>query len=286
LESLHSVRHFLCPGTDDFHRLAYREWNHGVHDRVLMCVHGVTRNSRDFLRLGDALQDRFRVICPDMAGRGLSDPRVVPPAVPMQANAMDVASVMTHAHLNSVNLLGTSMGGIVGMLLASRPHSPIQKLILNDVGPFIPEIIFSAVSKHEAVKPKVFATLEEAVSYHRIYCMGFGPMNDEQWVEFTLNGLKETDQGWVYDCHPSLRDGLSQSVASDVDLWHVWDKIQCPVLVLRGQKSIALQPETAERMQKTGPCATVIEIPQTGHAPPLMNEEQIGMVRDFLGTGA
>jgi pimeloyl-ACP methyl ester carboxylesterase len=75
-------------------------------------------------------------------------------------------------------------------------------------------------------------------------------------------------------------------VASDVDLWHVWDKIQCPVLVLRGQKSIALQPETAERMQKTGPCATVIEIPQTGHAPPLMNEEQIGMVRDFLGTGA
>ncbi len=271
-------------GTEDID-IAYKDWGDAANNKKLYCLHGVTRNSRDFDYLAASMSDIYNVICIDTIGRGQSgyykdvDNYIMP-------NAMAAATNVISATSNGeFDLLGTSMGGLISMSVAASGKLPVRKLILNDVGPFVPVDLNRAISNHEDVKPKSFDSPEQAIKYHKKYCTSFGPMNDEQWEMFTLNGLKKTEDGlFIYDYDSKIQSRLAAFAKGDFDVWHIYDRIKCPVLVIRGETSRALLSEVAQEMTQRGPKAELIEIPVTGHAPHLMSDEQVKIVRDWLAS--
>lgn len=278
-----AIHEILSGGESDFHQLTYRSWKRGTPERTLICLPGVSRNSLDFQFLANQLLDTWHVISPDMPGRGLSETRAHATDFGMPANIRDAMNLIAHVNCNQLDLLGTSMGGIMGIILASRINSPIKRLVLNDVGPYIPAEIFQAVSYHEKTKPQQFATFDEALKFHKANCSSFGPMTDEQWIEFTKAGTIEYDDGTIhYNYHQKVHEHLINDVPGNVDLWHIWDKIQCPVLVIRGENSIALPKETFETMSRRGPETTMVEIPESGHAPHLLSSQQTDLIRNWL----
>ncbi len=286
-EVLPHIKTVLSSNNNGFHKVSYRHWQNKSNDNNLFCLHGVTRNSRDFDYLGRSLVDEYSVFCPDFAGRGESDGVASLGDLQISNYAIDVAMIMGKNECQSIDLLGTSMGGIVSMVMAGRRNSPIRKLILNDVGPYIPKEIFAAVAMHERIKPLGYSSLGEAVEFHKEYCSGFGPMSDEQWCDFTLCGMKRNVDGmYVYDYNDQVHQKvLNDSPKQDIDLWSVWDKISCPVLVLRGAESYALSKDVAEQMRQRGPKAEVIEFEGTGHAPHLMSDEHVDIIRNWLSLG-
>lgn len=265
--------------------IAYREWGDSDNPKKLFCLHGVTRNSRDFDFLAASMSDQYNVICPDIPGRGASGYFAELDSYNYQSYVIAIKQVISAVTPGEIVFLGTSMGGLLGMLIASKDDSPIRKLILNDVGPFVPGVLFAAINSHEKSKPKHYASKAEAVSFHKEHCTSFGPMDSEQWEQFTMNGLREDDNGgFCYDYDKKLETKIAQNASGDFDIWNVWDQVKCPVLVIRGETSKALIKEVAEEMTQRGPKADLIEIPITGHAPTLMSEEQVSIVRDWLDS--
>jgi pimeloyl-ACP methyl ester carboxylesterase len=275
-------RELKALGPHGFTEIAYTEWGDEGADRVVICVHGLTRNARDFDWLAAPLVGRgWRVLCPDMPGRGrsawLGEPTDYGYAVYLSAGA----ALIARAGAARVSWVGTSMGGIIGMMLAAQPKTPVASLVLNDVGALIPKASLARIGSYVGDAP-VFADLAAVEAYLRRVHAPFGALTDEQWRHMAIYGSRPAEQGGLrlhYD--PAIALPFKQQEPQDVDLWPVWRNVACPTLILRGASSDLLLAETAAEMSAGGR-ATLVEVPGAGHAPSLMEPGQIAAVLDFL----
>jgi pimeloyl-ACP methyl ester carboxylesterase len=268
-------------GPHGFHRTRYVEWGDPHNPRAVVCVHGLTRNSRDFDALGAALAPHFRVLCPDIVGRGESDwlEHVADYGYPLYLS--DMAALIARAGVERVDWVGTSMGGLIGMMLAAQPRSPLHKLVINDVGPLVPKAALERLAGYVGKAPPMgdLAALER---YFREVFAGFGRLSDEQWRHMAATSARHNDDGTIAPAYdPAIATALAGEL-NDVVLWPVWDAIRCPTLVLRGAESDLLLAETAREMTQRGPKAKLKVFDGCGHAPALMSKDQIEVVRDFL----
>ncbi len=277
-------KNFLSLGPHGFHRIAYTQWGEENASHTAVCVHGLTRNSRDFDFLAQSLSDDYQVICPDIAGRGYSDWLLNPHDYGFPVYVNDMAALLARIGDEKIDWIGTSMGGIIGMMLAAQPNSPIQRLVINDVGPFIPKDSLARIADYLGMDPR-FKTLDDLEQYLRLVHEPFGELTDEQWQHLSEHSAKRCEDGhFALHYDPALATPIKETEPVDVDLWPLWDAIKCPVLILRGEKSDLLTRETAEEMLKRGPDAELVEIPQVGHAPTLMDDSQIGLVKQWLNS--
>ena len=264
-----------------FHRLVYWEWGDPGCGQALLCVHGLTRQGRDFDSLAAALARHYHIAAPDIVGRGESDWLADKAGYGYPQYCADMAALIARLGRDEVDWLGTSMGGLIGMMLAALPNSPIRRLVLNDIGPLVPKGGVERLAKYVGKDPR-FPSLEAAVAYMREIAAPFGKLSEAEWRKLTLPGLREeADGGWRLRYDPAIAAAFEGEI-KDVDLWKLWDRIRCPTLVLRGESSDLLLPETAAEMTRRGPQAKLVEIAGCGHAPALMAAEQIAVVREFL----
>ena len=272
-----------CASPKGLHRIAYLEWGDPKNERVLVCAHGLTRCARDFDALAAALSERYRVVCPDVAGRGDSGWLPDPMLYQLPQYLSDMVTLVARLDVESVHWLGTSMGGLIGMALASLPDTPVSKLVINDAGPVISKVSLERIATYVGVAP-VFPDIATAEKYIRAVSMTFGPHTDAGWRFLTEVVVRKNADGSLrmhYD--PKLAEPFRALMPEkDLELWPLWDAIRCPTLVLRGAQSDLLTSATCEQMKLRGPKAKVVEIPGVGHAPTLMHEDQIKIVRDFL----
>ncbi len=271
-----------CRSPGGSHRVAYTEWGESDNPRVLVCVHGLTRNGRDFDTLAAALAVEYRVVCPDVVGRGASDWLSDKQGYGYPQYLSDMLALVTHLNADSVHWVGTSMGGLIGMLLAVQPGSPITRMVMNDVGPLIPKAALARIASYVGDDPQ-FASMQELDDYLRVIYAPFGPFTDEQWQGLVRSSARRLDNagiGLAYD--PGIAVPLRAMPEQDVDLWSTWDKVQCPVLVIRGEQSDLLLADTAEQMTVTGPRAELSVLAGMGHAPTLMSEDQIALIARWL----
>ena len=271
-----------CLGVHGFHRLNYYEWGDPANSKVAICVHGLTRNGRDFDDIARALSGEYRVLCPDVAGRGKSEWLTHKEDYAYPVYCADMAALIARSGAQTVDWIGTSMGGLIGMLLAAQPNSPIRKLVMSDVGPFIPKSSLERLSAYVG-KPASYESFEDFEQYVRTISAPFGPLTDAQWRRLTESTAGRNDDGkWITNYDPAIARAFTQPIA-DVVLWPFWDQVSCPTLVLRGKDSDLLLSETAREMTTRGPRASLVEFTGIGHAPMLMAADQINVVREFLG---
>ncbi len=262
-----------------FYRLSCTVWGDRAAAPVV-CVHGLTRQGRDFDVLARALAPRFFVICPDLPGRGGSD------WLPDMALYNPVSYVQALSHLlawvaRPVRWVGTSLGGICGMLLAATPGAPIDRMVLNDIGPFIPRAALERIAAYTAEVP-AFRSLHDVDAYLRRIHAPFGRLSDADWAAMaTHSSLARPDGSRALHYDPAITAVLRASAPQDVDMWGAWEAIRTPMLTLRGATSDLLLPETLARMAGKSATHTVAEV---GHAPALMDEPTIDIVRHFLET--
>jgi pimeloyl-ACP methyl ester carboxylesterase len=269
-----------------FHSLAFDDWGDREASPIV-CVHGLTRNRRDFDALAQDLSRDFRVICPDLPGRGGSDWL----KDPMLYQAQHYVTVLGHLLAwigRDVGWVGTSLGGICGMVLAAADDTPIARLVLNDVGPFIPadslrRIRDYMVASCDSPFMKRFPDLDTVERHLRMVHAPFGSLTDEQWATMARNSARQLSDG-RYTLHydPKIAEPMRGHDPVDVDMWPFWNRINAPRLVIRGESSDVLPPETFARMRDTG--AQGLEVADTGHAPALLDPSQIAAVRAFLTT--
>jgi len=282
-----SIERLSCLGLHGFHQIAYSYWpgpgpeSKGTA-RPIVCVHGLTRNGRDFDALAARLASRGPVACPDMPGRGQSAwlPVVADYSYPLYLGT--VAALFARLGSEEVDYVGTSMGGIIGMMLACQPGSPIRRLVLNDVGPFIPQASLERIGDYVGLDP-AFDSVEEIERYYRVVHAPFGDLTDAQWKHFALTSHRVRADGKIglgYD--PGIAQAFKGVPLTDIDLWPFYDQIKCPTLVIRGAESDLLLAETAEEMTRRGPKAELYEVAGAGHAPALMDEAQIARIESFL----
>lgn len=309
---------FLSLSAGGFHRLAYLDWGNPAANQVVVCVHGLSRNSRDFDYLARDLARDCRVICPDVVGRGDSDwladksdysfstyltdaaaliARITAPAAPIGLGTLRGpfrAGREPAANAGQIDWVGTSMGGLIGMLLAAKSGSPIRRLVLNDVGPFISWGSLYRLKGYVAGGGS-FASVAEVEAYLREACAAFGPLADEHWrhlAETSAAASKENGRfhlrydpaigGRMRVGSPDPEFPIGPNFLAGIDLWTTWAEIRCPTLVLRGAESDVLSRETMLQMQGLRPGVEVLELPGIGHAPALMSDNQIAAVREFL----
>jgi pimeloyl-ACP methyl ester carboxylesterase len=270
-------------GPDGSYGLSYADWGaQKKAARTVVCVHGLTRNGRDFDHLASVLQEDARVICPDMVGRGSSDPLADPEHYALPTYVGHMLQLLAKLELTAIDWVGTSMGGLIGMGVAASNVIPLRRLVLNDVGPFIPKAALDRINTHLGMDLR-FATLDRLEAHLREIHAGFGPLSDAEWrhlAEHSARRRADGSLGLNYD--QRLAAPMKRGPIEDVDLWPVWDEIKCPILVLRGARSDLLLAETAAEMTRRGPGAEVVEIAGTGHAPALMAKDQIEIVREWL----
>jgi pimeloyl-ACP methyl ester carboxylesterase len=276
-------RSVQCVSPKGLHRIAYREWGDARNRDVVVCVHGLTRNGRDFDELARALCGRYRVVCPDVAGRGDSDRLADPRLYDVPQYVADAVTLIARLDVEAVSWVGTSMGGLIGMALAAQSGSPIARLVLNDVGPVVTLASLQRIATYIG-NTQSFPTVEAAEAYVRMVCAPFGPHSDAQWRQLTEAWMKKGDDGaWRPSYDPRLADVYRAALPDkDIELWPLYDAIRCPTLVLRGEHSDLLARDTTLQMAARGPKARVVEIKGVGHAPTLMQPDQIALVRDFL----
>ena len=276
------MRHCFYSGlsTAGFHRVHYTEWGEADNPRVLVCAHGLTRCGRDFDTLAKALQDQYRVICPDVAGRGESDWFIDKSDYNYAQYMNDMTVLLARTGVESVHWVGTSMGGIIGMLLASHANTPITRIVINDVGSFIPKASLERISMYLGASPR-FADFESIVMAVRAVSP-FGEMSDATWRELTVPLVKQlADGSWQFRYDPGIGDSFKLGAIQDVDLSAVWEKLVCPVLLTRGVDSDLLLKETYDSMcRKSG--VRGVEFEHVGHAPMFQEASQIEAVRAFL----
>lgn len=276
------ARSLDCLGPHGFHRLAYWEWPGPKGARTVLCVHGLTRNGRDFDALAAALSHQYRVICPDIAGRGRSAWLSQAADYTYPVYVADMAQLIARLDVEELDWVGTSMGGIIGMLVASQAGAPIRRLVLNDIGALVAKDGAARIGGYVGRDPS-FADLAALEAALRQLAASFGPLSDAEWHHLaTISARQKPDGslGFAYD--PHIGDVFRALPAADVDLWPVYEAIRCPTLVLRGEHSDILRRADAEAMTRRGPKARLVEFPGIGHAPALMAEDQIRAIRDFL----
>ena len=309
-----SRQSYLSLGPTGFHRIAYSDWGDTSARHVVICVHGLSRNSRDFDFLARALESDCRVVCPDVVGRGDSEWLADKSGYNFGTYLADAAALIArvtmpprgsffselHRRLRSrrgddqepqrLDWVGTSMGGLIGMLLAAKPGSPIRRLVLNDVGPLVPWNALLRLSG-AMVQGTRFTSRAAAETQLRGACATFGIDDEAHWTHLIDHSIVEDDDGsFVLRFDPALVQlqrapdrelPLGPDFLRGVDAWSAWDAVRCPVLVLRGADSDVLPRDTVERMGAK-PNVHVVEFPGVGHAPALMSPTQIRIVKEFL----
>lgn len=277
-------QHYYQSVNDEgFHRVAYTEWGDPENKETVICMHGLTLNSRYFDWFGKAVEDHYRVICPDVVGRGKSD-WLEPHCYWFDQYLRDAGTLLARLGLEKVNWIGTSMGGLLGINIATMKNHPIKRLVLNDVGPFVPRAGLQAVADYIG-RDERFKTYDEVEDHLRKLYPKFGNLSKEQWRHLARVGSQDTRDGdmrLAYD--PRIRDHFRQADA-DFQVWDQWDKIDIPVLILRGSESGILSQETLEEMLRRNPKAQAHVFEGIGHAPPLMSGDQIDVIIDFLSHG-
>ena len=280
------LRHVQCLDARGLHRMAYHEWGDPANPRVLVCVHGLTRQGRDFDVLAQALCGHYRVVCPDVVGRGHSDWLADPAGYAIPSYVADMVTLLARLDAQSVDWVGTSMGGLIGMGLASLSGSPIRRLVLNDVGPTIEYDALVRIGSYVGV-PAHWASLEEAAGALWAISQGFGPHSREQWLALTQPQLRPDGLGFKPHYDPAIglafraiTPALAQ--AGEALLWQSFGRIGCPVLALRGTDSDLLSAQTLALMRQRHPCLVAHEFAGVGHAPTLVQPDQVAVVRDFL----
>jgi pimeloyl-ACP methyl ester carboxylesterase len=269
-----------CLDPHGFHFMRYTEWGDPANRRVLLCVHGLTRNSRDFDYVAESLADGYRVVCPDVVGRGRSDWLRDPADYNYPVYLADMTTLLAKLDAEHVDWLGTSMGGIIGMFMASLPGSPVRKLVLNDVGSLIPKAAIERIGQYvgrEASFPSIEA-MEAAVRS----VSPFGNLTDEQWRHLTVTSAKQDDKGqWRFRYDPGIGKNFHAAPPADVNLASYWNGFHGSALVIRGEHSDLLRADTLEEMRKRPHTETLV-VPDTGHAPMLMDAREAGTIRRFL----
>jgi pimeloyl-ACP methyl ester carboxylesterase len=277
-------RKVQCLSPAGFHDMAYVEWGNPHNPRALVCVHGLTRSSRDFDFVARALAAEYRVVCPDVVGRGASDWLMNKALYGVAQYAADMVTLLARLDVESVDWIGTSMGGLIGMAIAAQARTPIRRLLLIDVGPVVTATSIARISEYVGKGPR-FDSIEQAEAYIRVIAAPFGPLSDDQWRHLAEHSLKPAADG-KFDLHydPGIAEPFRAAMGEgkDFEIWQIYDAIRCPTRVLRGENSDVLTRETAREMAARGPRPQVIEIAGVGHAPMLMNDTQVAHVRDFL----
>ncbi|WP_188565810.1 alpha/beta fold hydrolase [Undibacterium terreum] len=276
-----------CLSPSGLHQLSYKEWGDPRNSKVLICVHGVTRVADDFDVLAPALSDAYRVICPDIVGRGKSGWLRNPMHYQIPQYVSDMVTLLARADAEVVDWVGTSMGGLIGMGLAAVPDNPIRKLVLNDVGPTINAGAIARIAEYIGQDVR-FASFEQAAEYIKAISLSFGPHSDAEWHKLATDVLKQNDEGqWIrhYDLGlavPIKATTPEMATAAQLGLWGAYDAIRCETLLIRGGDSDLLSPEVAQQMTQRGPKAKLVEIAGVGHAPTFVHQDQIEIVKDFL----
>jgi pimeloyl-ACP methyl ester carboxylesterase len=286
-----------CPDANGGHRMAYWQWGHPAASHVVVCVHGLTRQGRDFDVLAQALCDRageqIRVVCPDVVGRGKSDWLKDPQGYQIAQYAADMLALLAQLQPGTLDWVGTSMGGLIGMALAGQPGLPplaqMRRLVLNDVGPVIEWQALQRIGQYLG-RTGAFADEQQAADALWAVSKTFGPHTPAQWLAFTRPMLKPMDDGsgrltLHYDPGLALPyAAFTQEAATQGEalLWAAYDQITATTLILRGAESDLLSSATATAMTQRGPKARVIEFPGVGHAPTLMAPDQVQAVLAFL----
>jgi pimeloyl-ACP methyl ester carboxylesterase len=264
-----------------FHRVAYTVWGKRHKQPPIICVHGLVRNGRDFDRLAATLGADTDVYCPDVVGRGQSEWLKDPTHYTYPQYVKDMTEMIAATGATQVDWVGTSMGGLIGMIMAAMPNTPIRRLVINDVGPVVPHIGLKRIGSYAASTP-TFANLEEGEKYLRTIYAGFGITEDEDWKKLAAHSFRKRADGTFTTAHdPGV---TANFLAADKvpDIWDVYDRIACPVLLLRGANSDILSSETAQEMTQRGPKALLAEFPGVGHAPALLDPTQIFLIAGFL----
>lgn len=266
-----------------FHRVVWHEWGEPSNPRVVVCVHGLTRTGRDFDVLGEALAPSHRVLAIDMPGRGESDWLSDPNDYVFPTYLTTLTALIARSGAETVDWVGTSMGGLLGITAAAQLNSPIARLVVNDVGPTIELPAIERIKSYFGTDP-VFATYAEIARYLRIISMPFGALSDAQWEHVTGTNVRQAADGtWRMAYDPGIAVPF-RAAAAPADLWPLWDAIRCPTLLLRGAQSDLLSAATAAEMASRGPRPAVVEFGGVGHAPMLLSREQIDPVIRFLRT--
>lgn len=280
------LNHVQCLDARGLHRMAYWEWGDAANPRVLICVHGLSRQGRDFDVLGRAMSAEYRVVCPDVVGRGESDALIDPMGYAIPSYVADMVTLVARLNAATVHWVGTSMGGLIGLGLASLAQSPISRLVLNDVGP---AIRFEAIQRIGTYlgAPLRWDTVDEAADYMWSISQGFGPHQREQWLALTRPMLKPDGAGFKPHYDPRIAVPFKALTAEMVAggeamTWAAYDAIACPTLLVRGADSDLLTRETAQAMTQRGPRAQLREFAGVGHAPTLIADDQVRAVREFL----
>jgi len=279
--SLPREAHLRSLSAHGFHRVVYYEW--GEHDNpdVVICVHGIGRNGRDFDVLGEALAPTHRVLAPDMPGRGKSDWLRDPMDYVAPTYLTTLTALICAAGVDDVAWVGTSMGALLGIMAASLPGTPVKRLVVNDAGPVLDAAALARIGQYFGTDP-VFATYDELKTYVKTICAPFGALTDAQWEHVTrTNARQRADGRWGFSYDPGIAVPFRAQTGTP-DLWPLWDAIACPTLVLRGAQSDLLASATAREMSARGPRARVIEFAGVGHAPMLLARDQVDPVVDFL----
>jgi pimeloyl-ACP methyl ester carboxylesterase len=264
-----------------FHRVVYYEWGDAANPRVVICVHGVGRNGHDFDVVAEALASTHRVLAVDMPGRGNSDWLADPNDYVFPTYLATLTALIARSGAIDVDWIGTSMGGLLGIVVAAQPKSPIRRLVVNDVGPQIEAAALARIGGYFGQDP-TFDSYPEIEAYLREISAPFGPLTDRQWEFMTRTNVRERADGrWGLAYDPGIAVPFRNAPAPP-NLWPLWDAIRCPALVLRGAQSDLLSREVAGEMGTRGPRPRVIEFAGVGHAPMLLDPDQYLPVVEFL----
>lgn len=280
------LRFVPCLDSRGLHRMAYHEWGDAANPKVLVCVHGLTRQGRDFDVLAQALANDYRVVCPDVVGRGESDWLADPMGYAIPYYVADMVTLLARLDAQEVHWVGTSMGGLIGLGVASLAGSPVSRLVLNDVGPAIEPASLQRIGQYLG-QPAHWATLDEAADALWAISQSFGPHTRAQWLALTEHQITPDGTGFKPHYDPAIRHAFTAitpelAAAGEAALWASYDRIACPTLLLRGAESDLLSPATAQAMTQRGPRARLHEFAGVGHAPTLVAPDQVAVVRDFL----
>jgi pimeloyl-ACP methyl ester carboxylesterase len=272
-----------CLSPEGFHRIRYWEWGLEDSARTVICVHGLTRNGRDFDDLAQFLAGRgWRVVCPDIVGRGESDWLQHKENYDFSTYVNDMSQLIARLGGAPVHWVGTSMGGIIGQLIAAKDQAPIKRMVLNDIGPLIDAQGLSRIKGYVGNDPSFpnFEAAEEAINK---VTDKFGPMNKTQRKRFVEVSIRKRSNGaFTTNYDPRIAWAFKENDPEDVDMWSLWPLIKCPILVIRGVDSDLLSASTSHRMQTEGPKAEEYVLEGVGHAPTLMSSEEINRITLFL----
>jgi len=274
-----------CTSGESTHRMAYHAWGN-PNNKVLLCVHGLTRRGSDFKTLALAMCKDYYVVCPDVVGRGDSDRLSNPMLYAVPQYVSDMAALVKKLRVTQVDWFGTSMGGLIGMVYAAMPNSPIRRMLINDVGPKIEPDAIKRLGSYVG-QPFAFADRAAALTRLNEICATFGEHTLEEWEVYNGPMLVQKDGKWIMHYDPDISVPFASvnpimAKAGEMAMWHAFKQIHIPMLIVRGGNSDLLSAATVAQMCKVNPYARSIEIPHVGHAPAFVKQEQIALAKEFF----